>query len=277
VGFPGAVAACTRDCDSCAEKAVADLDDEIDRLRNKTSTANKKNAKKYNARIGELEAERNRIFESITGRDSPDMARVRSDVMRHDERLRDLAPAVTRAYARAQGKWDVYEGQRAQIAKMLREGQTTLPDVPATVLPDEMPNVPALTITDRVAEMRRPVPVDPEGRPKVYDQPADQVQAVMDEDIKAMNDAVADFQTTAARLVKAADPKKERVEGEPDPLMFKVDGVKHEMHIDQERIVIGMDAEGKDVTVSIRELLEDVANDDAILKAVGTCSIGKTS
>ncbi len=88
-------------------EAAAPHADEIAELHAKMEDATPRLRKKYQARLDELEPERDAFIEEKTSTDTPDMARVREVLQKADYRMRDLAPDVAKAYREAQERQDV--------------------------------------------------------------------------------------------------------------------------------------------------------------------------
>lgn len=75
---------------------------EIADLEEKLKDATPRMAKKYQARLDPLAAERDAYLAEQTQGDSADMAKVRQQLMQTDYRMRDLAPDVSKAYRDAE-------------------------------------------------------------------------------------------------------------------------------------------------------------------------------
>lgn len=206
--------------------------------------------------------EMDKLTEQLTKMEA---ARKQPTVAEATERLKELTkkakalhPAVERAYARAQGLWDVYDHQREQIKQMVDEGRKTLPDVPAgSSKPSAAPStVPRLTITDRVPELRQALPAE---------DAMGTVQRVVREQVKALDDEVERYQSAVAKLLSDANETGQlTIEGQP-PLALET-----KMTVPNE------DGEGSR-SITIRQLLEETQEDLETFKAVGSCSVGPTS
>ena len=255
---------------------VADLDAEILRLRMRIGSATKRNAKKYEARIAEIQPERDALYDSIVSKDSGSMARVRREMQKVDERMRDLAPTVSAAYARARGKWDVYEQQRADIARMMADGEVRLPPTSrlmVDVAPEESPPLQGPT--------RAPEPYEAlvQSRPDVLEtlpanaDAADKVSAVIAENAKIMDEAIETRRGLIARVLANYDKAKEA--GGPideELTSFALDGVETRINLSDKHFVPNENGDGfREVTT--RELLQELDEDEQVLKAVSTCSV----
>ncbi len=105
---------------------LAEINGRIDKLKDKAATSGAMKAKKYNTEIAALVAERDAVKTEVLSRDTPDMAKVREKLMRNDEKMRDMMPVISRAYARAQSKWTNTAADREAIRKMIAEGKQKL-------------------------------------------------------------------------------------------------------------------------------------------------------
>jgi hypothetical protein len=255
---------------------VEELDAEILRLKMRITTATKRNAKKYEARIAEIQPERDRLFNEMVSRETPDMARVRRDLVKVDEQMRDMAPVISRAYARARGKWDAYEQQRADIAKMIATGRKeTTPTLMVDDVADDVLPAPK-SLAEKVPLLAtRPDIVD--ALPTNADA-ADAVKAIIDENAKIFDEALETRRAAVQKLVRDRAKAKET----PDPNMtpeeraqldeILIDGFDTPIKLNEKIPVPNEDGAGfREITV--REMLEELDDDEAILKAVTSCSV----
>lgn len=256
------------DRNSNANKAVQDVQDQIDELRQKTDGANRKNAKKYGVRIAELERQRDSFLAVETRTDTPEMAEVRRRLMDADEQMRDMAPAVTRAYASAQNKWTVYESQRQQIAKMIRDGEPGIDHIqPAkTGLPETPP--------DELFVRRDPVPeratMANEAKPG---EALSTTIARLNEKIK---EAVDDTLDTFATFAKNATKEVAEVAERETHIELSINGKPYKLPLDGDKISVPLD-DGSVAKFTPRELLKEVHNDNQALQAITSCSLNATS
>jgi hypothetical protein len=139
-------------------KETEPLQAEIASIKDKLSRATKRNIKKLTPRLAEAEAkyaeaikaQHERAVAPISKEDlgklTPDPERngfvtpegkllsahevdaavTRHEIQQSDFRMRDLAPAVSRAYARAQGSWAASQALQADIDRMFKQGGRTL-------------------------------------------------------------------------------------------------------------------------------------------------------
>jgi hypothetical protein len=295
-----------------ASKATADVSRQIRELEQKIEAGpTKRLSKKYQERIAELNKERDAQFAAATKNDTPEMAGLRQQLMDADYGMRDMAPSISRAYARAQERWDVYEGQRAEIAKMIDDGKPGIGD--AHVLPEKMPTAePIVTPRDAVPELQRTVMQPGETM-------ASAVARVSKENEKMVSDGIAQFQESISKIAKiapeelpaererldkaiAAQKEKlaampedakgkmlgnkgmeriklsnlERERKELDNFVTEVNGKEVELSLDGDKITLATD-DGGTRTVTARELLKELEHDNDMLKAVTSCSLNATS
>lgn len=255
--------------------AAQKVQDKIDQLNAKLEgyAENSKRAYNANTKIAELERQRDSFLAVETKSDTPEMQLVRNQLMHADEQMRDMSPAVTRAYASAQNKWQVYEGQRQQIAQMIREGRAGIDDIPnkASGLPEEPPE--GLTV-------QRPDPI-PERATVAHDirigEPvAAAIERAQDTVIKLTDEALDTFKAFAKKA--ATEEPGKAVDGkEPtNSIMIRVRDKDIELPLDS--FSIKLENENGDIrNLTPRELLREVHNDNQMLEAVTTCSISATS
>lgn len=284
-----------------AHESVADINDKIDALRAKTETATKRLNKKYIKRIEDLTAERDALLKDATTGDSPEVAAMRERMMQADYSMRDMAPAVTRAYARAQGKWEVYEGQRQQIAKMIRDAGPGIDHLPKSTLPEELP-----ADLFKPRDIKETVPEAAGAKPN--ETLADTVLRVHGENVKAVDETIAQFQQQVGKAAagELEHPNLANVEAEKKLLLAdeKTKDSPRVAELDEEakrlaalaKTTITLNVKGKDITLPLdglhihmedadgnairmtpREMLEAIENDNNMLKAVSTCSLNATS
>lgn len=256
------------DRNSNANKAVQDVQDQIDELRQKTDGANRKNAKKYGVRIAELERQRDSFLAVETRTDTPEMAEVRKQLMEADEQMRDMSPAVTRAYASAQNKWNVYEEQRKQIAQMIRDGGPGIDRVPTEVstLPKDPPA--------EAFAPRDPIPERASGA--AVAKPGEALATTIDRLNVQVQQAVDDALDTFSAYAKTAT--KEVAEGaeKETHIALTVNGKEYKMPLDGTKISVPLE-DGSVVKLTPRELLKEVHNDNEALQAITSCSLNATS
>lgn len=183
-----------------------------------------------------------------------------------DADMRDLAPTVSRAYARAESKWGVHEARRADIERSLDEWNN--PDttgmrrvekgLPAEPPPEVFTPRPRF---ESVPELKAGVArVNP-------DKPAvDEVARVMQEQKKIIDDAIADIQSRAPKLIEAKG----------EEAVIELEGRQVKLNLDEKLVVDNAAGDGTR-EVSVRQLMREITEDNDKLQAVTTCSVGKTS
>ena len=243
------------------EKELTPLRTKIADLEDKLEDANKRKTKIYSKDLQELRGQLAAREAELMGADTTTAQIYRQQVMRADETMRDMSPAVSRAYARAQGKWDLHEGQRSQIDAMMNKGETTLeaagPPKPTVVDKAEM-EYTRVPLHEKVPEL-----VPGRTTPKPGENAADTVKRVHQEEAK-LEETAAD--TLIARIPKALEEGGAKID---------VDGVEQAINLDQRITVEGDDGLPRNVT--IREMLQEVHEYDEVMKAVTTCSAGPIS
>lgn len=244
-----------------AEQAVGTINDTIDALRAKTEAGTTARLeKKYAARISELTAQRDEAISRATVGDTPEMAAHRQRLIKADEDMRDLAPTVTRAYARAQTKWDVYNADKARIDAMIREGAPGIDGIPRPrdVLPDDPPAAlfsPAM-----------PTHVAETAQAKPGEAVAETVTRVTTENKKLHDEALATFQQAATRV--SSDEGKAETS-----IKLQIAGKEIELQLDGAHIVVPNEDGTGTRQISARQLMAEIEKDNQMLQAVTTCSI----
>jgi predicted nucleic acid-binding Zn-ribbon protein len=203
------------------ELGITKIDNEIDALSERNLRRGAKGqpylppreVKKNEARIAELKAQREEILKAQPV-DSPGANVARENWVQADNEIRKLQPAVARAYARAEGKWKVYDEQNKAIAQMMAEGRPHLPETPSS-LPEKIPDLPPRpqlsTFAPEIVDPRAP---NAEG--KIPDKDAaETVLRVQGEHVKEYDKAIEDFQKTAGKLAE-----REQVSPEGTPKTY---------------------------------------------------------
>lgn len=252
--------------DASLQTRIDEIDDKIAALAVKAEDTGGKRAAKLRKDIAALEAEKaGMIDDAMTnGRETPDMARVRRQLMREDEKMRELAPLVSRAYARAQQKWTNTAADRQAIADMMRANRTTLPvDAQAARVASALPE--ALdTLVDRapILQQRHKLP---EGAVKQDADAADIAAAIVAENAKVLDEATEAYKAQVDTLLEGID-------GEP---VIRVGD--RQMHLDKDTVFVPNEDGTGGRELTIRQLLEEDKMHDHELEAVTTCSLRKTS
>lgn len=147
-----------RDAVAAANHEVDEIEAQIATLEHKAAKVGAMKAKKLRKQIDELKVNKNIVSERVGKEDTPYMSTIRQRLMEVDERMRDLAEPVSRAYTRARGKWAATEAEHADVVNMMREGRKdtrvgSVADETVAFLPRERTLeeiVPALQLRDQV-------------------------------------------------------------------------------------------------------------------------------
>lgn len=273
------LAAATVDRDASL-KGAARLDaigDELARIDAKIARASAKNRKRLGKEREEIAARQTAEQEALAITDTPSMATIRRRIMGIDEQMRDMAELVSRAYARARGKWTATEADRDAITAMMREGRK---DVGPTAESEAFVDNVQRTLVDDVPMLaERPADM------KADADAADVVKAVLEKRADAADEAIETFRSEAARIVKDAEKydeldaagkraarEKAEAEGTLPPGKYKVEGFDDPVDINDKLSIVD-EATGDVRTVSIREMLAEQVQREEDLKAVQSCSI----
>ncbi len=195
----------------------------------------------------------------VKSNDSDDVKRMRALVMREDEKMRDLAPLVSRAYARAQQKWNNTEADRLSIRKMMREGKSTLePSVDEPNFKYRAPSQPV----DEAPILKRAG--NAETKPGTVG--VDEAIAVVAKETKVKEQALDAF---SSRLDDIINSKK--------GTELDIPGSDTKLNLDRDKIWVPHEDGTGGREVSIRDLIKDTKRSQDELEAVSLCSPRKTS
>lgn len=241
---------------------TAPLDKQIAELQNKLVDANKRTTKRIAPRLSELQKERERILTERRAADTPQMAQARSIVQRADFSMRDIAPAVSRAYARAHGEWIANEAMKADVNSMLSEARATLEPKASIHLthPVGDAELNAWLHQDRSPQTFIPELQSPTAKPVA---PGEDAAKVVGEEqslqIKAQHEQATALVEGAIKTLDTPD------------VPITVPGHDTPLALDDEIFI--KDDNGSLVKLTIRDLLKDVQEHSGMLQAVSACSI----
>lgn len=267
-----------------AEAAVKELDAEIARTEARLAKASPKNRSRLEAQLDELRSQRQERLSAVNGVDTPDQQTIRQRLMTLDEQMRDLAPAVSRAVAQAEGEWRV-TGPSTDTLRILKDLETRAasPFRAERFTPEPTVERQIGTTVDLTGALdATPVPSRPlvrsiaEELPVLNSRPdvtaslppnadaADKLSAIVAAESKIVETQLDEFRSGVARFMEAEDGKLTFPNG-------------RQLDLDRDFILVPTaDGEGSK-KVSLRSFLKDVADDEEAFRAVGTCSIAKTS
>jgi hypothetical protein len=239
---------------------ITDLQARIDNLKYKMAKLGKRKQANLQPELDDLEAQIGKKRANAGGRDTPEMSRVRQELIRTDEKMRDFAPLVTRAYAQARNEWDLGEADRELVRQMVREGRKDLPQQKPSPLQDTYENT-----LNRMA--RKPEgPILSQRSSVAVKQGADDADvatAIIKKNVADMEVALNNYRANLSKILT-----EENASGE-----ISIAGSDHKFNLDKDTIRIeNEDGVGfRDVT--LRELLEDNVDAEENMKAVQVCSL----
>lgn len=249
--------------DGKIDTQLAEVNERIDALNDKIARAGGMKRKTYMKELATLTAERDGVKTEALAADTPDMAAVRQKLMRNDEKMRDMAPVVSRAYARARNKWDNTDTERNAVRSMIREGRKSLGDVPQDSPFASLPK----SLYDKAPILKQAYKV--ENIVAKDADAADVAMAIIAENTKQMDEMLERYRTSIGKLVGDA---VDETTGEKITTI-NVDGVKRPLHLDADKITVPT-ADGTGTReISIRQLIDEQNELEADLKAVSSCSI----
>ena len=247
-----------------ANNRVSDLTDQLG------------NRKLSKAQRADLEAQRTAAMEArdtaqATNRttDTPRQAAMREQLIKLDQKMRDMAPTVSRAYARARGSYTADAKIGKAVKNMVDSRSPRLSDADARSIVD-----------DAAAMMKgdKPVPSSsraPDGAAALAESP---IAARTDpKDVSPGKPFVEAARKTVEKEAKLAD---ESLQAFRDSLSSVLKDEKagtvtfgdHTFKLSDKLEVAGLDGEGSR-KLSVRDLLREISEADEDAKAVKTCSI----
>jgi len=256
--------------ESVADEATVDLRAKVADLERRVENTSKKSRNKMTERLAEARAELEEARAPFRTVDSPDEALIRKRLMEVDEQMRDLAPSVSRAYARAEKKWDAYGPDRKAIEDMMAEGRKTRGPVLGEAPDDLVPLAPKVQEGSAAGIKLEPTT------------PKDFVPELKNQELKP-NESLAQAATRVSAEYKtvaeqAIDNWKDNLrKAAQDGNAFEVDvGLEgRKVKIDLDNDVIEIDTfDGMGTRkVNVRNMLDEINEGDDVLKAVSTCSL----
>jgi len=221
--------------------------------RHKT-TQGKTNKLRIREEMAEVRADREALIAASRTRETRDIAQVRQELVKVDEKMRDIAPLIGRAYSRARGRWGETAQELDAVWASYRSGRAQ-PDMPPdAVLPDY--DTAMMSLSDRAPVLRQSDRVEPGATS------ADTARAIVAENAKVIDEALAAYRAEVRRLVDVSEDGKLRIEGRD----YEFDLDKDTMFVPHEEGTGGRE-------VTLREFLEETRRADDELEAVSTCSI----
>ena len=234
--------------DADAQVLLDSMDARLDQLEVSLRTTQGKNNKaKVRQQIAEVRNDRQQMEALAATRETPDISRVRRELVKADEQMRGLAPMLGRAYARADGRWQDTASDLDAVWAAYRAGKVEAdPPLNPAYSPDTL-----MTLYDRVPALQR-APVDtPPNKPVT-----DVVREVIAEDVKIQDEALEVYRSSIRSVLS------ENGDG-----TVTLAGTDHTFNLTDRMF----DADGNEVTV--REMLDDLQMKDQELEAFTSCSI----
>ena len=240
--------------DAVAQReAVGDINDKIDALEYRINKGSKSQVARKEKSFGKerdtLVAQRDATLEKLRSSDTPEMAKVRQELVATDLKMRNKSPVVSRAYARARGEWELGEEYRGAVNNMMKKGGTRLeiPDAP----PGEKPPQPASPLTGTPVAAR--ITPDKIGPDESF---TDAALRTAKEDVKAQEETLTAFRESLSGLKEDAE---------------EVMLGNHKLNLKDVVEVPNKNGTGSR-EITVRELLDELRDTDEDLKAVTKCS-----
>lgn len=250
--------------DAGIQQRIDVVDEKIYKLAAKADETGGKRAAKIRKDIKALEVEKAQIVAESAAKETPDMARVRRELMKDDVKMRDLAPLVSRAYSRARNKWTNTAADREAVMAMMREARSALRvDPEAQRIVAQAEQAVAETLMDRAPVLRQVEKVS--GKIAKDADAGDIAQAIVAENLKVLDEALEVYRASLDGLIGA----------EKNGEVTLANGQK--LNLDRDMIFVPNEEGTGARQMTVRELLEENKMNEYELEAVGSCSMRKTS
>ncbi len=192
--------------------------------------------------------------------DTPAMRKLREALVRTDEQMRDLAPLITRAYARSRDEWSLRDELADSVDRMIDTGAKRLPEE-RIYLPD-FEAVPEPTTAVSPLARATNTAADAGESAEGFADAADAMSFKIQNEAETLDVATDSF----IAAVRGIDDEATEVE---------LEGVERPVQLDQDRVVVEVD--GESVEMSVRDMFNMLKEDAAELAAMQSCSIAKIS
>jgi len=248
------------------DEQTAGLRAEIAKQEKRLETAKRRKAKDITAELERLRSKLADVEQNARTSENVGMDAAQKELDRLDEKVADMSPALARAYSRAQGKWETQQTTLEAVRKMIADGNTEINMPPHTAVDAaelQYFNRPA-TIADSVPELR-----SPDAKPLKEGQDAvDEVARLAQETMKRADELLDSFTGDIKKMIKPAEKAGE----EPT---IQIEGVERPVQMSDTMVIERED--GTPETLTVRDYLKRLDDDEEILKAVTTCSAGVIS
>lgn len=209
------------------------------------TTQGKSKKLRLRQQIAEVRADQAALAE-VSGRtETSDVARVRRELVKADQQMRELAPLLGRAYSRAEGRWNETEADINAVWDAYKAGRMAPEPTNSSLDPDVM-----MTLYDRVPMLQRAAPDTPADTPAV-----DVARQVVAKDIERLDVANETFRSQASRILTTEDE------------VLRVEGVDYDFKLSDKMF----DENGQEVT--LRKVMQDIDRANQEMEAITTCSI----
>lgn len=239
---------------------IDDIDLKMQHLTRNASTVGKRRRADMQTKMDALKSQRDSLIESMSTFDTPDMARIRKELVADDIKMREMGPILNRAYAGAQKKWDIGAADREAVWNMIKGAGTTLRKY-KTGVDNETFFVPTpeTSLAEKIPLLQNAANVEAHMKPGA--DAADYVTAIVKGNMKQMDKALESYRSNISALIKQNDGSVE------------INGQDYKLDLDKDVIVVPQESGTGGREITIRQLLEDNAETEADLKAISVCSI----
>lgn len=267
-----------RPSEAQANASLKQIDDRIeelsDKVKNKRFTQAERDAAggrteakaKAKAEIEQLKVQRDAEFVRLTTQDTPDMKVVRDRIVKNDEKLRDYAPLLSRAYARAQDKWGGVAEYNDLFRRKVTQGRMptkqeldeigTFSDVAAAA--SDIDRMPMLA---RASEVRDRLREDADA--------VDTMAAIVSKDAEVIDEKLVAFRENVNNILQKEGMGYTDRDGSSE---FMLNGIDHKFKL-TDGIAVPVENGDGVRNITVRELLEELRDAELDAKAVETCSL----
>lgn len=240
---------------------IDDLDTKMQNLSYNMSKVGSRRRGEMQVKMDALKAQRDGLHEDMRSFDTPDMARIREELIADDNKMRDMAPIVGRAYAAAQKQWDLGAADREAVWQMVKDAKTELRKTDAQATPLDYETLAAgfdQSIIDRAPILKEAPKV--EAKMKEGADAADYATAIIRENMTKLDQALEQYRSSIDALINQKDG------------VVEINGQEYKLDLDKDKIAVPHEEGTGGKLISIRQLLEENADTEADLKAVSVCS-----
>lgn len=246
----------TTDADAKVTQQLEEIDNKIYALQEQSNTKAGPGDRKVKKSVAKLEQQKAELVRNSS--EPVEVKALRAELLKRDYKMRDLAPLVRRAYARANKRWDNTASERKAVYNMIRQGKSEL-GVEDPQVRSVLDNV-ARQLVDDAPILAEAYKV--EGSIKADADAIEVAQAVIAKNEARVAEAVASYRNTLDEIIAV------KKNGE-----VSISGQEFKLNLDKDKLFVPDEAGTGQREVTVRELLEENKELETELEAVSSCSI----